>query len=47
MIGGQIAKSADLFVSGLSGGVPVRIAADTSISALRGASRLFADVQRE
>jgi len=46
-IGGQIAKSADLFVSGRLGGVPVRIAADTSISALRGASRLFADVKRE
>ncbi|GIO33328.1 MULTISPECIES: ROK family protein [Paenibacillus] len=44
VIGGQIAKSADLFVSDQLGGVPVRIAADTSISVLRGASRLFVDM---
>lgn len=42
VIGGQIAKSADLFVSDRMDNVPVRIAADMSLSALRGACRLFA-----
>lgn len=41
IIGGQIAKSADLFISGPIDGVPVRIASDMSASALKGAYQLF------
>lgn len=41
IIGGQIAKSADLFVSDLMENVPVLISSEMSVSALRGACRLF------
>ena len=41
LIGGQIAKSADLFVSERIGSVPVRISTNMSVSVLRGAYQLF------
>ncbi|WP_237392028.1 ROK family protein [Paenibacillus dendrobii] len=43
ILGGQIAQSADLFVSEAIGSVPVRVSPDLSVSALRGAYRLFAE----
>lgn len=41
LIGGQIAKSSDLFGLGQIAGVPVRISTDMSVSALRGVFQLF------
>ncbi|WP_136607106.1 ROK family protein [Paenibacillus dokdonensis] len=41
VIGGQIAQSADLFVSDSMDNIPVRISSDISVSALRGACQLF------
>ncbi|MCJ8012721.1 ROK family protein [Paenibacillus sp. KQZ6P-2] len=45
IIGGQIARSADLFVSDFMENVPVLISSDMSVSALRGACRLFTGAQ--
>jgi len=41
IIGGQIARSADLFVPEHMGGVPVHISAEMSASTLKGVCRLF------
>jgi len=41
IIGGQIARSADLFVSERMGGIPVHISTEMSASTLKGVCRLF------